>query len=57
MGDPHCEDLPDELTDYILSKEFGWTPQEIDAMDELMIRKYITFMNLENEAEQRKSKK
>jgi hypothetical protein len=56
-GDTHCEDLPDELTDYMLSKEFGWTPSQINEQDDMVIRKYITLMNIEGEEQERSQKK
>lgn len=42
---------------FVLSREFGWTPEQIDDMDLEMINKYVTILNELKEIEAQEHRK
>lgn len=54
------KDIPVEMVEYRLCKEFGWTPAELDEQSQAKINKFITIMSIENQlikAEQQSAEK
>ena len=43
--------IPREYSDYILAKEFGWTPSQVANEDLNMLELWREFLQLENNSE------
>jgi len=47
------DETPDVFIDYVLSKTFGWTPKQIDEIDDYTIRQYLEIISAEIKEEKR----
>jgi len=49
-------ELPDEYIYYLLGKEFGWTPEQIDNTENKLIESLLIIINTRTEVENKQLK-
>ena len=49
--------MPDDYIYYLFGKEFGWTPEQIDNIDNRIIETLMIFINTKNEVDNKEYKK
>ena len=57
MRAPNKSTPPQAYVDYVLCKEFGWTPDQLDQQDDYEIQKMLTVMSVIGEQKKKEHDK